>query len=136
LAVKIYGNRGAPKEISVSTKVSKEVVPFQQEFPIKECDVKNDPTPIPSVVGNPTPPKNLRFRNPGVKTNYTAGEVFERFCNYLCPVASLVHYLHSESFSSVLLSQGCATGGSRATTRPAKPFSVALANNLIFPHHA
>ena len=29
--------------------------------------------------------------------------------------------------------QGCATGGPRATTRPAKPFSVALANTLIFP---
>jgi len=26
--------------------------------------------------------------------------------------------------------QGCATGGLRATTRPAKPFSVALANTL------
>ena len=33
------------------------------------------------------------------------------------------------------LEQGCATGGLRATTRPAKPFSVALANTLIFPHH-
>ena len=28
---------------SVSTKVSKETVPFQQEFQIQECDVKNDP---------------------------------------------------------------------------------------------
>jgi len=28
LAVKINGNRGAQQEISVSTKVSKEVVPF------------------------------------------------------------------------------------------------------------
>ena len=36
----------------------------------------------------------------------------------------------------VHLEQGCATGGPRATTRPAKPFSVALANTLIFPHHA
>jgi len=26
----------------VSTKVSKEIVPLQQEFPIKECDVKNN----------------------------------------------------------------------------------------------
>jgi len=25
----------------VSTKVSKEIAPFQQEFPILECDVKN-----------------------------------------------------------------------------------------------
>jgi len=31
------------------------------------------------------------------------------------------------------LGQGCVTGGPRATTRPAKPFSVALANTLIFP---
>ena len=27
---------------------------------------------------------------------------------------------------NVLLNQGCATGGPRATTRPAKPFNVAL----------
>jgi len=33
LAVKINGNRGAQQEISVSTKVSEEIVPFQQEFP-------------------------------------------------------------------------------------------------------
>jgi len=33
LAVKINGNRGTQQEISVSKKVSKEVVPFQQEFP-------------------------------------------------------------------------------------------------------
>jgi len=31
---KISENRGAQQEISVSTKVSKEIVPFQQEFPI------------------------------------------------------------------------------------------------------
>jgi len=37
---------------------------------------------------------------------------------------------------SKIIDQGCATGGPRATTRPAKPFSVALANTLIFPHHA
>jgi len=35
-----------------------------------------------------------------------------------------------------ILGQGCATGGPRATTLPAKPFSVALANTLIFAHHA
>ena len=35
-----------------------------------------------------------------------------------------------------VIKQGCATGGPRATTRPAKPFSVALANTLIFPYHA
>jgi len=34
LAFKINGNRGAQQEISVSTKVSKEIVPFQQEFSI------------------------------------------------------------------------------------------------------
>jgi len=34
LAVKINGNHGAQQEISVSTKVSKETVPFQQEVPI------------------------------------------------------------------------------------------------------
>jgi len=34
LAVKINGNRGTQQEISVLTKVSKEIVPFQQEFPI------------------------------------------------------------------------------------------------------
>jgi len=34
LAIKINGNRGAQKEISISTKVSKEIAPFQQEFPI------------------------------------------------------------------------------------------------------
>jgi len=31
LTVKINGNRGSQEEISVSTKVSKEIVPFQQE---------------------------------------------------------------------------------------------------------
>jgi len=34
LAVKITGNRGARQEIFLSTKVSEETVPFQQEFPI------------------------------------------------------------------------------------------------------
>jgi len=34
LAVKINGNGGAQQEISVSAKFSKEVVTFQQEFPI------------------------------------------------------------------------------------------------------
>jgi len=86
LAVKINGNRGAQQEIYVSTKVSKETVPFQQEFPIWECDVKKypighpeldkkNPTPTPSVVRNPTPtlPKNvwsLRLRNLDDKNNY------------------------------------------------------------------
>jgi len=34
LAVKINGNRGVQQENSVSTKVSKEIVPLQQEFAI------------------------------------------------------------------------------------------------------
>jgi len=34
LAVQINGNRGAQQEISVSTKVLKEIIPFQREFPI------------------------------------------------------------------------------------------------------
>jgi len=34
LAVKINGYCGAQQEISASTNVSKEIVPFQQEFPI------------------------------------------------------------------------------------------------------
>jgi len=34
LAIEINGNRGTQQEISDSTKVSKEIVPFQQEFPI------------------------------------------------------------------------------------------------------
>jgi len=34
LTIKINGNRGAQQVISVSTKVLKEIVPFQQEFPI------------------------------------------------------------------------------------------------------
>jgi len=34
----------------------------------------------------------------------------------------------------ITLLQGCATGGPRATTRPTNPFSVALANTLIFPN--
>jgi len=32
---------------SVSTKVSKEIAPFQQEFPISKCDIKNDPVGHP-----------------------------------------------------------------------------------------
>jgi len=75
LCVKINGNRGAQQEIFVPTKVSKEIHPFQQEFPIEECNAKNDLighpelesdnklTPTPSVVKNPTPtpPKKLRL---------------------------------------------------------------------------
>jgi len=47
LAVGINRNRGTQQEISDSTKVSKEIAPFQQEFPIQECNVKNDPTGHP-----------------------------------------------------------------------------------------
>jgi len=42
LVVEISGNRGTQQEISVSTKVLNEIVPFQQ-VAIYECDVKNDP---------------------------------------------------------------------------------------------
>jgi len=34
LAVKINGHRDAQQEISISTNVSKEILPYQQEFPI------------------------------------------------------------------------------------------------------
>jgi len=34
LSVEINGNRGPRQENFVSTKVSKEIAPFQQEFPI------------------------------------------------------------------------------------------------------
>jgi len=40
LSVKINGNRDEQQGISVSTKVSKETVPFQQEFPVLECNSK------------------------------------------------------------------------------------------------
>jgi len=67
LAVKISGNPGAQQAISVSIKVSKEILLFQQEFPIFQCDVKNyligqsgvgekNSTPTPSFVRNSTPP--------------------------------------------------------------------------------
>jgi len=49
VAVKITGNHGTQHEISVSTKVSKEIAPFQQEFPILECDVRNDPITHPEA---------------------------------------------------------------------------------------
>jgi len=54
LVVKISGNRGAQPEISVSTNVSKESVPFQQEFPIYECNVKNDPIAHPESESDKT----------------------------------------------------------------------------------
>jgi len=43
---------------SVSTKVSKEIVPFQEEFPILECDVKN------YLIGHPESDKKIRLRLP------------------------------------------------------------------------
>jgi len=58
LAVKINGNRGTQQEISVSTKVSKEIVPSQQEFPIQESDVKNDPIGHPELESD----KKIRLR--------------------------------------------------------------------------
>jgi len=60
LAVRINGNRGAQKEISVSTNVSKEIDPFLQEFPIKECDVKNDPIENPESKSD----RKIRLRLP------------------------------------------------------------------------
>jgi len=53
LAVPINGNRGKRQEISTSTKVSKEIVPFQHEFPIQANDIKN--YPIGHRTKNPTP---------------------------------------------------------------------------------
>jgi len=38
----INGNRGTQQEFSVSIKVSKESVPFQQEFLSWQCNVKNE----------------------------------------------------------------------------------------------
>jgi len=85
LDVKINGNRGAQQEISVSTKVSKEIVLFQQEFPFHECDVKKDPTGHPKLESdrkirlqlpvlseirlhpNTSDSLRLRPRNPGFK---------------------------------------------------------------------
>jgi len=74
LALKTNGNRGAQQEIPVSTKVSKEIVPFQQKFQIPR---RKNPTSTPSVVNNPTttPPKNLRLRlcNHGRNSGVGAG---------------------------------------------------------------
>ena len=44
----------------VSTKVSKEIVAFQQEFPVYECDVKNDPIAYPDLVSD----KKIRLHLP------------------------------------------------------------------------
>ena len=55
MAVKINGSRGAQQEISVSTKVSKEIAAFQQEFPIWERDVKND------LIGHPESDEKVRL---------------------------------------------------------------------------
>jgi len=56
LDVKITGSHGAQQEISLSTKVSKEIVPSPQEYPFKECDVKNDP------IGHPESDKQIRLQ--------------------------------------------------------------------------
>jgi len=58
LAVKINGNRGAQQDISVSTTVSKEIMPFKQKLPIQECDTKNDPTGHPESESD----KKIRLR--------------------------------------------------------------------------
>jgi len=55
LDVKINGSHGAQQEISVSIKVSKEILPFPQGYPFKECDVKNDP------IGHPESDKKIRL---------------------------------------------------------------------------
>jgi len=47
LAVKINGNRVAQHETSVSTKVSKEIVQFQQELPNLRVGCENDPSGLP-----------------------------------------------------------------------------------------
>jgi len=60
LAVKINGNRGTQHETPVSTKVSKEIEPFQQEFPIQEVLYKNDP------IGDLETDKKIRLRHPGL----------------------------------------------------------------------
>jgi len=60
-AVNVNGNRGAQQEISVSTKVSKEIVPFQKEIPMEKWSSWTSGVgvgqkyPTPSVVRNPTP---------------------------------------------------------------------------------
>jgi len=51
-------NRGTQQEVFVSKKVSKEIVSFQQEFPVLECDVKNDPTGHPESESD----KKIRLR--------------------------------------------------------------------------
>jgi len=43
---------------SVSAEVSKEIVPFQQEFPTYKCDVQNDP------IGHPESRQKNRLRLP------------------------------------------------------------------------
>jgi len=58
LALKINGNRGTQQEISVPTKASKEIVPFQQKFPILERDAKND------SIGHPESELDKKIRLP------------------------------------------------------------------------
>jgi len=79
LAVKINGNRVAQQEIPVSTKVSKEIITFQHEFPILECDVKDDPIGHPeSDKKNPTqtPPKNLKLLTTPAPQPWFLGSLF------------------------------------------------------------
>ena len=51
------GNRGKQQEFSISIKVSKQIVPFQQEYPTCECDVKNNLIRLPE--------SDKRFRHTG-----------------------------------------------------------------------
>ena len=53
------GNRGTQQESSVSTKVSEEVEPFQQEFSAEECDVKVIPFGLPESESD----KKIRLRH-------------------------------------------------------------------------
>jgi len=55
-------------------------------------------------------------------------------CSFCSNLVSSLYVLQVFIAIDILgLEQGCATGGPRATTRPAKTFSVAIANTLIFP---
>jgi len=67
-------------------KSFKRNVPFQQEFPLCDYDLKNDPnwtsgvgvgqnnpTPIPSVVRNPTPSKYLHLLTPATPQPWYCG---------------------------------------------------------------
>ena len=52
-------------------------------------------------------------------------EDFTKTRRYICTLGAISRVRPSSFFD---LDQGCATGGPRATTRPARPFNVALGN--------